>query len=79
MFYISTENGLPLKRIIYAKTPVAVVTIEAVFGNYEKVDGIQVAYNFRYETGDLFQSGIFEIEKVQFVNNAVDISFSPPE
>jgi len=77
-FYISAENGLPLKRVIYLKTPVAVVTIEAVFGNYEKVDGIQVAHNFRYETGDLFQSGIFEIEKVQFVNNAVDISFSPP-
>lgn len=76
-FYISTENGLPLKRVLYVKTPVAVVTIEAVFGNYEKVDGVQVAHNFRYETGDLFQSGIFEIEKVQFVNNAVDINFSP--
>ena len=78
-FYISAESGLPLKRIIYTKTPVAVTTKEAVFGNYKEVDGLQLAHNFRYETGNLFKSGTFEIEKVQFLNNSIDISFSPPK
>jgi len=78
-FYISAEKGLPLKRIVYTKTPVAVLTIEAVFGKYKDVDGIQVAHSFRYETGNFFRSGSFEIDKVQLGYNGIDVNFSPPE
>ena len=59
-FYISAEKGFLLKRVIYVKTPVAITTIEAVFGNFRDVDGLQVAHNLKYETGTLLQFTLVE-------------------
>ncbi|TFB09585.1 c-type cytochrome [Candidatus Marinimicrobia bacterium MT.SAG.3] len=78
-FYISSESGLPLKRIVYTKTPVVIYTIEAAFGDYREVDGILIAHNFVYENGNSFTSGLFKIKSVKFGIDENDVSFSPPE
>ena len=76
-FYISSERGYLLKRIIYTNTPVAVLTREASFSDFRNVDGILIAHEIKLETGNLFTSGILNIESVKFGENYGRTTFSP--
>jgi len=76
-FYISTDSGFLLKRIIYTNTPVAVLTREASFSDFQNVDGILIAHEIKLETGNLFSSGVLKIESIKLDINDGKTTFSP--
>jgi len=76
-FYISSESGYLLKKVIYTNTPVAVLTREVSFSDFRIVDDIAVAHEIRLETGNLFSSGVLKIESFMFGKNSDNSTFSP--
>ena len=76
-FYISSQTGYLLKKVIYTNTPVAVLTREISFSDFRNVDGIAIAHEIRLETGNLFSSGVLKIESFMFGDNSDNSNFSP--